>query len=164
MQQTKLFKMKLSQFKSQLTQIDNLEFVLQNGTKIPAHFHITEVGMTTKQFTDCGNTFRTQKTATFQLWTSVDFYHRLEPKKVLKIIESTENMFAGEDLDIEIEYQQETVGKFGLDFQNNQFVLTNTKTDCLAKDHCGIPAKVKVSLNQLQETAASCCSSESNCC
>ena len=79
--------MKLSQFKSQLSQIENLEFVLQNGTKVPTHFHITEVGMTTKQFTDCGNTFRIQKTATFQLWTSIDFYHRLEPKKVLKIIE-----------------------------------------------------------------------------
>ena len=156
--------MKLSQFKSQLAQTENLEFVLQNGTKVPTHFHITEVGMTTKQFTDCGNTFRIQKTATFQLWTSVDFYHRLEPQKVLKIIASTESMFAGEDLDIEIEYQQETVGKFGLEFQNNQFVLTNTKTDCLAKDNCGISEKVKVSMNQLQETAASCCGSEGNCC
>ena len=156
--------MKLSQFKSQLAQLENLEFVLQNGTKVPAHFHITEVGLTTKQFTDCGTTFRIQKTASFQLWTSVDLYHRLESQKVLKIIESTEPMFAGEDLDIEIEYQQETVGKFGLDFQNNQFVLTNTKTDCLAKDNCGIPAKVKVAMNQLQETAASCCGSEGNCC
>jgi hypothetical protein len=156
--------MKLSQFKSQLAQTENLSFVLQNGTKVPAHFHITEVGMTTKQFTDCGNTFRIQKTATFQLWTSVDFYHRLEPQKVLKIIESTESMFAGEDLDIEIEYQQETIGKFGLEFQDNQFVLTNTKTDCLAKDNCGITEKVKVSLDQLQETAASCCAPNSNCC
>ena len=156
--------MKLSQFKSQLAQTENLSFVLQNGTKVPAHFHITEVGMTTKKFTDCGNTFRIQKTATFQLWTSVDFYHRLEPQKVMKIIESTASMFAGEDLDIEIEYQQETVGKFGLEFQDNQFVLTNTMTDCLAKDNCGIPEKVKVSLNQLQETAASCCEPNSNCC
>ena len=156
--------MKLSQFKSQLAQTENLAFVLQNGTKVPAHFHITEVGLTTKQFTDCGNTFRIQKTATFQLWTSVDFYHRLEPQKVLKIIESTESMFAGEDLDIEIEYQQETIGKFGLEFQDNQFVLTNTKTDCLAKDNCGIPEKVKVSLDQLQETAASCCAPNGNCC
>jgi hypothetical protein len=120
--------------------------------------------MTTKQFTDCGNTFRIRKTATFQLWTSVDIDHRLEAKKVLKIIDATENMFAGEDLEIEIEYQQETVGKFGLEFQNNQFVLTNTKTDCLAKDNCGIPQKVKVSLDQLQETADSCCAPNGNCC
>ena len=76
--------MKLSQFKNQLENTDQLEFVLSNGEKVPSHFHITEIGLTTKQFTDCGNTFRTSKTATFQLWTSVDFYHRLEPKKIIK--------------------------------------------------------------------------------
>ena len=156
--------MKLSQFKSQLAQIENLEFVLQNGTKVPAHFHITEVGMTTKQFTDCGNTFRTQKTATIQLWTSIDFYHRLEPMKVFNIIKATEKMFEGEDLDIEIEFQQDTVAKYGLEFQNNQFVLMNTKTDCLAKDSCEVVEKVKVSLNKLQKTVSSCCASETNCC
>ena len=62
--------MKLSQFKSQLAQTENLVFVLQNGTKVPAHFHITEVGMTTKQFADCGNTFRIQKNSYFSI---VDF-------------------------------------------------------------------------------------------
>ena len=157
--------MKLSQFKTQLANLEQLDFVLQNGQKVPAHFHITEVGMTTKQFTDCGNTFRTSKTATLQLWTSVDFYHRLDPKKVLAIINSTAKMFAGEDLDIEIEYQQETVGKFGLDFTNNQFVLTNTKTDCLAKENCGIPIdKIKVKLNELQEKVTSCCTPDAGCC
>jgi Family of unknown function (DUF6428) len=157
--------MKLSQFKNQLANLEQLDFVLQNGQKVPSHFHITEVGMTTKQFTDCGNTFRTSKTATFQLWTSVDFYHRLDPKKVLSIINSTEKMFAGEDLEVEIEYQQETVCKFGLDFTNNQFVLTNTKTDCLAKENCGIPVdKIKVKMTELHEKATSCCNPASGCC
>ena len=155
--------MKLSEFKSKLEQLEQLEFVLQNGQKVPSHFHITEVGMTTKQFTDCGNTFRIQKTATLQLWTAVDFYHRLEPQKVLKIINSTEKMFEGDDLEIEIEYQQETVGKFGLALLNNQFVLTNTKTDCLAKTACGIVEKVKTNLKELVP-AASCCGVDSNCC
>ena len=135
--------MKLSEFKNRLEALEQLEFVLQNGQKVPSHFHITEVGMTTKQFTDCGNTFRIQKTATLQLWSSVDFHHRLSPKKVLSIINSTTKMFEGEDLEIEIEFQQETVGKFGLDFNNNQFILTNTKTDCLAKTSCGVVEKVK---------------------
>jgi hypothetical protein len=157
--------MKLSELKNQLKNTDQLDFVLQNGQKIPPHFHITEVGMTTKQFTDCGNTFRTSKTATFQLWTSIDLDHRLDPKKVLAIINSTEKMFAGADLDIEIEYQQETVGKFGLDFINNQFVLTNTKTDCLAKENCGIPVeKQRIKLSDIQEKVTSCCTPESGCC
>jgi hypothetical protein len=156
--------MKLSQFKKHLEAVSDIHFVLPDGTKIPSHFHITEVGMTTKQFTDCGNTFRISKTATFQLWTSVDFYHRLEPQKILKIIASTEKMFEGEDLDIEIEYQMETVGKFGLDFINNEFVLINTKTDCLAKDNCGIPTdKIKTKIGEWKEKAV-CCGVDSNCC
>ena len=156
--------MKLSEFKKHLEALAQIHFVLSNGTKIPSHFHITEVGMTTKQFTDCGNTFRISKTATFQLWTSVDFYHRLEPQKILKIINATEKMFDGEDLDIEIEYQQETIGKFGLEFSNEEFVLTNTKTDCLAKDNCGIPVdKIKTKIGEWKEKAV-CCTPESNCC
>jgi hypothetical protein len=156
--------MKLSQFKKHLETATVINFVLQNGTKVPSHFHITEVGMTTKQFTDCGNTFRISKTATFQLWTSVDFHHRLEPKKILTILKASENMFAKEDLDIEIEYQQGTIGKFGLEFADSQFVLTNTQTDCLAKDNCGIPVeKVKATIGAWNENA-SCCTPESNCC
>jgi hypothetical protein len=155
--------MKLSEFKNKLQNVEKLEFVLQNGQKVPSHFHITEVGKTTKQFTDCGNTFRIQKSATLQLWTSVDFNHLLDPKKVLSIINSTEKIFEGEDLEIEIEFQQETIGKFGLDFNNNQFVLTNTQTDCLAKTSCGVVEKVKTKLSELTPQT-SCCSTESNCC
>ena len=157
--------MKLSEFKNQLENVTQLEFVLQNSQKIPSHFHITEIGMATKQFTDCGNTFRISKKATLQLWTSVDFHHRLEPKKVIAIIAGASGMFEGEDLEIEIEFQQETVGKFGLEYIDNQFVLTNTKTDCLAKSNCGIPVeKIKVELNKLQENVTSCCEPNSNCC
>lgn len=156
--------MKLSQFKSYLETLEQINFVLPNGIKIPSHFHITEVGMITKQFTDCGNTFRTSKMATFQLWTSVDLHHRLAPSKILAIIQATDSLFAHEDLDIEIEYQQETIGKFGLAFSNNEFVLTNTQTDCLAKDNCGIPIeKIKTTIDGWKEKV-SCCSPESNCC
>ena len=154
--------MKLSEFKIKLEEVEQLDFVLQNGQKVPSHFHITEVGLTTKQFTDCGNSFRISKKATLQLWTSIDFHHRLEPKKVAKIIESTSHLFDGEDLDIEVEYQQETVGKFDLQFIENQFVLTNTKTDCLAKTSCGIVDKVALKLSELI-TETACCGSISNC-
>lgn len=156
--------MKLAEFKKQLENVNELQFVLQNGQMVPAHFHITEIGVTTKQFTDCGNTFRTSKKITFQLWTSVDVYHRLEAPKVLSIINSVAQKPETDDLEIEIEYQQDTIGKFGLDFIENQFVLTNTFTDCLAKSSCGIPLeKVKIGLEKLKEKVA-CCSTETNCC
>ena len=156
--------MTLSEFKKQLETVNQLQFVLQNGQKVPSHFHITEIGLTTKQFTDCGNTFRTSKKITFQLWSSVDVYHRLEAQKVLNIINSVSQKLEADDLEIEFEYQQDTIGKFGVDFIDNQFVLTNTFTDCLAKSSCGISIdKIKVTVDKLKEKVA-CCGSESNCC
>ncbi len=157
--------MKLSEFKNHLQNLETLNLYLPNGDQIPTHFHITEVGMTTKNFTDCGNTFRIVKTATLQLWTSVDYWHRLDPKMIVKIINSTENVFQGEDLELEIEYQQETIGKFGLDFINNKLQLTNKQTDCLAKDSCAFPLeKVKVKMSDLQTQIVECCTPNSSCC
>jgi hypothetical protein len=157
--------MKLSEFKNQLSQIENLDFYLENGIKIPAHFHITEVGLSTKHFTDCGNTFRVDKKATLQLWTNLDFNHRIEPKKLLKIIESTSSIFEGEDLEIEMEYQLETVSKFGLSYQNNSFVLTNTKTACLAMEACGFPQNEMAKIgHDLMTKVTDCCSNDKSCC
>jgi hypothetical protein len=62
-----------------------------------------------------------------------------------------------EDHEIEVEYQQSTIGKFGLTFDGRNFILTNKQTDCLAKDACGIPPK-----EQKEESA--CCSPKSGCC
>ncbi|MEY4539808.1 MAG: hypothetical protein RLZZ306_1565, partial [Bacteroidota bacterium] len=42
--------MKLSEVKQVLENAESLRFELQNGTTVPAHFHVTEVGMITKNF------------------------------------------------------------------------------------------------------------------
>ena len=47
---------KLSDFKKHLSILETLTFVQTNGDLVPAHFHITEVGLITKQFIDCGGT------------------------------------------------------------------------------------------------------------
>jgi len=52
--------MKLSDFKKQLSTITDINFVLQNGTVVPKHFHVTEVGQVTKRFIDCGGTVRNE--------------------------------------------------------------------------------------------------------
>jgi hypothetical protein len=157
--------MKLSEVKNILGNVDNLRFKLQNGTTIPAHFHVTEVGMITKNFIDCGGTVRNEKVANFQLWNANDIDHRLEPQKLLNIIALSERILGIEDLEIEVEYQAETIGKYGLDFNGKNFILTSKKTTCLASDACGIPpAKMKVSLADLQATATSCCTPGGGCC
>jgi Family of unknown function (DUF6428) len=157
--------MKLSEIKNILQNAETVSFELQNGSSVPAHFHVTEVGMITKNFIDCGGTVRNEKVANFQLWNATDTDHRLEPQKLLKIIALSERMLGIEDLEIEVEYQAETIGKYGLDFNGKNFVLTSKQTACLALDACGVlPTKLKVSLAELQSTATACCTPGGGCC
>ncbi len=157
--------MKLSEIKSQLPQLNELTFLLPDGTSVPAHFHITEIGQVNKKFIDCGGTLRDEKSISFQLWEDGDFDHRLGAKKLLDIIQLSERVLDLEDLEVEVEYQGDTIGKYGLDFNGDAFVLTTKTTDCLAKDKCGIPSqKPKVRLSELQAAASGSCAPNSSCC
>jgi len=156
--------MKLSEIKQQLNSLESVNFVLPNGTKVPQHFHVTEIGQITKKFIDCGGVVRNEKVVNFQLWEANDFDHRLAPKKLLNIIELSEKVLEIEDGDVEVEYQAETIGKYDLGFNGKDFLLTAKQTNCLAEDKCGIPAeKQKVKLSELQ-SQSSCCAPGSNCC
>lgn len=140
--------MKLKEIKSQLREMDQVKFILPNDQEVPAHFHVTEIGRIKKQFIDCGGTIRNEEKVNFQLFTATDFDHRLSAQKLLSIIEMSEKQFEISELEIEVEYQAETIGKYGLEFVNDAFRLIPKQTDCLAKDKCGIPAekpKIRVS-------------------
>jgi hypothetical protein len=157
--------MKLSEIKTKLTELNSVDFELQNGTKVPEHFHVTEVGVVHKHFIDCGGTVRNEKMANFQLWNANDTDHRLKPQKLLNIIELSEKTLGMEDLEVEVEYQMETIGRYALEFNGKSFVLMPKFTDCLASDSCGIPQeKKKVRLSEIVVNNNSCCSPESNCC
>ena len=51
-----LTNMTLEQIKEILPTLENVEFQLENGTFVPEHFHVTEVGVIQKNFIDCGGT------------------------------------------------------------------------------------------------------------
>jgi hypothetical protein len=155
--------MKISEIKNKLSQIDELVFKLPNGDTVPKHFHVTEVGMITKHFIDCGGTERIEKVINFQLWEAGDYDHRLAPSKLINIISLSESKLGFGDLEVEVEYQQATIGKFGLDFKNGEFVLTNKNTNCLALDLCGITDKVKFDLSSLSAKVDGC-KPGSGCC
>jgi hypothetical protein len=108
--------MKLSEIKEKLNTISEVNFVLPNGTHVPAHFHVTEVGEITKHFIDCGGTVRIEKVVNFQLWEANDFDHRLAPQKLLNIIQLSEKVLNIGDYEVEVEYQTETIGKYNIDF------------------------------------------------
>ena len=157
--------MRLSELKNKLTALDAINFLQPNGEIVPPHFHITEVGLTTKHFIDCGGTIREEKYVNFQLWEANDTEHRLTPDKLSGIIDLSEKTINLGDFEIEVEYQTNTIGRYGLTFDENNFILTNKKTDCLAKENCGVPKeKQKVKLSELQTTEASCCTPGNGCC
>lgn len=155
--------MKLSAVKSALKNLETIAFQLPNGELVPNHFHVTEVGKVTKHFIDCGGTVRHEEVVNFQLWSADDYDHRLHPEKLVHIIQLSEKTLGLEDAEIEVEYQGNTIEKYGLDFDGTNFLLTTKQTDCLAKDNCGIPVeKPKVKLSELKK--APVCEPNSGCC
>lgn len=157
--------MKLSEIKETLKKLETIAFELPDGSLVPRHFHVTEVGKVSKHFIDCGGTVRKEEVANFQLWEANDYDHRLHPEKLVHIIELSEKVLGLTDLEIEVEYQGSTIGKYGLDFNGSNFLLTTKVTDCLAKDKCGVPTeKVKRNLSQLQKEVTASCAPGSGCC
>jgi hypothetical protein len=155
--------MKLSAIKTQLEGLPQVNFILPDGSQVPAHFHVTEVGQVSKKYIDCGGTLREESKVTFQLWEDGDVDHRLAASKLLNIIGLAERLLSIPDLEVEVEYQGNTIGRYGLDFNGTDFLLTATQTDCLAKDKCGIPMeKPKIRLSSIAQGPI--CTPNSGCC
>ena len=78
----------------------------------------------------------------------------------------SEKQLSLSDDEIEVEYQGETIEKFGLSYSDGSFKLTQTKTACLAEDSCGIAVpKVKVSLTSINtQDNGNTCTPGSGCC
>jgi Family of unknown function (DUF6428) len=157
--------MQLQEFKHALAQMDALQFILPNGTLIPAHFHITEAGLTTKQYIDCGGTIRSESFASMQIWVAEDVDHRLNPQKLMGILSKSERLFGNSDYEVELEYQGETIGRFGVELQGSTFVLTSRQTACLAQDACNIIEPLpQTARMQFEIQGAQVCTPGGGCC
>jgi hypothetical protein len=153
--------MLLSAFKHTIGQLDTLQFQLPNGQYVPAHFHLTEAGYVTRNYIDCGGTQRQEAKINFQLFVASDIDHRLQPQKVLDILDVVAQRINIPDVEVEIEYQQNTIGRYRLAFDGSVFQLINTQTACLASDQCGIPQekpRVRVTASGVS------CDPKSGCC
>lgn len=157
--------MRLSQIESALRNIESLNFKLPDGTVVPQHFHITEIGHFTKKFIDCGGVLREEEHLSFQLYTATDYDHRLSVEKLKSIIHISKEKLNLPDLNVKVEHQGRSIEVYDLDFVNGTFHLIPTQTDCLAKDNCGIPStsKQQVKLQNLTE-ASNSCQLGSGCC
>jgi len=148
--------MKLSAIKAILATAEAVNFQVENGAMVPEHFHVTEVGVITKDFIDCGGKVRHEKVANFQLWNADDYEHRLKAGKLLNIIALSEKVLGMEDLEIEVEYQAETIGKYDLGYDGTNFLLLSKQTACLAKEACGVETAPKQGMINLAAAANSC--------
>ncbi len=157
--------MKLSTFKQHVAEMSSIKFVQADGAIVPPHFHITEVGLITRHFIDCGGDVHTHSVANLQIWVADDVDHRLEPMGLLHIIALSKKILGEEDLEMEVEYQNETIGKYRLHFQDNSFLLVPTQTDCLAKIKCNIPqGKQTLQMEDLGKVQQVCCTPGGSCC
>jgi len=123
--------MLISAFKQTLSELDTLKFQLPNGEFVPAHFHITEVGNITRNFIDCGGVQRQENKLNLQLWVASDTDHRLKTTNLLNILQLAEKQLGNSNVEVEVEYQQSTIGRYKLAFDGAVFQLINTQTACL---------------------------------
>jgi len=139
--------MNLTELKAQLhAQPElNVALALPGGGRVPAHFHVTEVGHVTKKFIDCGGTVRASETCVLQTYfgSPKDDGHRLAAGKLAHILDLAQPILSSGELPVEVEYEDGIISQFplaGLAVERGSLVLQLglKHTDCLAKDKCGI--------------------------
>jgi Family of unknown function (DUF6428) len=152
--------MKLQEFKSLLETNREKAFRLQlpGGSQVPVSFHITEVGLVSKTFIDCGGKVHSVQTCQLQAWGGEDIDHRLEAGKMADILRLSKAIVPNDFLDVEIEYEDTLISQYPVSeaIVSDDAVtlhLTTKHTDCLAKELCLAPSA----------NGSSCCGS-SGCC
>lgn len=118
-----------------------LRLRLPDGSQVPAHFHITEVGHVTRRFVDCGGTRRVQETCLLQVWVHEDTEHRLTAGKLAAVFERVGDLLNDFSLPVELEHEQGTIALFGVEGavaspEGLEFELLAKHTDCLARGVC----------------------------
>jgi hypothetical protein len=132
-------------------------FLLPDMTTMPVHFHITEVGHVQKDYIDCGGTRRASSSCVLQAWVANDKDHALSTGKLVAILKLAGKVLPSDELQVEVEFEAPLISQFPVisaDVTDDAVVfhLTTKRTDCLAKEKCGV------------ESEFSCCPAESGCC
>ena len=162
--------MKTQEFLSLLKENPNksLLFEYQEGKTVGANYHITEVKNVTIDSVDCGARTDFWKETVVQLWESPDQHETEEYMsafKALGILNKVDKMKPMErNVEVKFEYSnnhfhtaQLFVNGHVLEDEKIILKLGVEKTDCKAREECGIGEKTST-----QQEA--CCSPQSGCC
>jgi hypothetical protein len=151
--------MKLDAFVTLLSENHSaaLHLMLPDGSFVPAHFHVTEVGRVQKDFVDCGGTIRSSAACVLQVWVAQDVDHRLDSTKLISILKLAEPLLKSNDLPVEVEFDAGVISQYpvsaGEITPSGVLLQLGTKhTACLAMDRCGIPQ-----LNTISCVTPGCC-------
>jgi hypothetical protein len=121
-----------------------LALALPDGRRVPAHYHVTEVGHIAKRFVDCGGTFRASETVVLQthVGSPQDDGHRLTAGKLAHILGLAASILPSAELPVEVEYEDEVISQFPITGARRAgdtltLQLGAKHTDCLAREKCG---------------------------
>jgi len=134
---------------------------------VGANYHVTEVKNITVDAVDCGAGVDFWKETIIQLWESPSELGKTEymtAYKVLAILNKVDRIKPMvKDAEVKFEYSNATfhtaqlfVNDYAIQYQQLIFKLGVQKTDCKAKEACGLPT--------VEEVSANSCSPESGCC
>ncbi|MDO5979236.1 DUF6428 family protein [Flavivirga spongiicola] len=138
---------------------------------VGANYHITEVKHVTVDSVDCGAQVDAWNETIIQLWESPNELGKTEYMSVYKALAILNKVgkMKPYDFDAEVKFEYSnarfhTAQLFVNDFEireNHLIVkLAIEKTDCKAKELCGVPEP----LEAVSTNAEACCSPDGNCC
>lgn len=149
----------------------SLLFEYAPNVLVGANYHITEVKHITVDSVDCGAQTSAWKETVIQLWESpselgkTEYMTAFKAIAILKKVGTMQPYVATSE--VKFEYSNSnfhTAQLFVNDFEikhNNIIIkLAIEKTDCKAKELCGVPETVVES----NSSSDSCCSPNGNCC
>ena len=132
----------------------SLLFEYKTGHFVGANYHITEIKNITIDSVDCGAGTDFWKETVIQLWESPDEHERedyLTTNKALGILNKVDQIKPMEkDVEVKFEYSnsefhtaQQFVNDFTIDQNKLIIKLGIEKTDCKARETCGVTVEVE---------------------
>lgn len=148
-----------------------LQFEYATNQFVGANYHITEVKHISIESVDCGSQVDQWNETIVQLWESPTEIFKTKHMSVLKALGILKKVGQMKTYDLEseikFEYSNATfhtaqlfVNDFSLNNNNLIIKLAIEKTDCKAKEICGVPEKSE----QVLTNEEPCCSPNGNCC
>lgn len=153
----------------------SLLFEYKPNALVGANYHITEVKHIVVDSVDCGSQADSWNETIIQLWESPlekdkkDYMSAYKASAILKKVGTVKPF----DLESEVKFEysnanfhtaQLFVNDFEIKGESLVIKLAIEKTDCKAKELCGVPEKIVDITEKVAEKVESCCSPSSGCC